>query len=448
MASTTLPLIVRPTSDDALARRIAEGDEAAFALLYQRYRSRIERYCRSIVHHDEDALDAAQNTLVKALVAIRAGRQAPTVVPWLFHIARNEAITVLRGRKPQSELLESLADHRGEPAGQAMLREELAATVESVRALSDRSREALILREVAGLRYDQVAAALGVSSGAARQAVHEARRSLLADREGRDEACDVIRAALEERDGRRRNTRTVRAHLRCCGACRAWRDDHMAITSRRLAFLPGAQVSAAGGLSSWLAGVLGSGATGGAAVTGLGINAKVLASVAVVALSVTPAAEHEIAKPITHPAPAPVHHARRAAPAAVSHSAARPVAAVARPVQRVAVHRRDVVFTRHTARPRAAAAPQPREQPTHHTGRQSGWDQGQQQPQQSGDGASQPRNDSGDGGYRGDGYGGRRDGGYRQPAPQQPTQPQPQPQQQLAPAPAPVPAPAQPAATP
>src|SRR3954452_1608402 len=78
MATTTLPVLRHVSSDDALARRIADGDEIAFSVLYQRYRTRIERYIRSIVRHDEDALDAAQNTLVKALIAIRAGRQAPT----------------------------------------------------------------------------------------------------------------------------------------------------------------------------------------------------------------------------------------------------------------------------------------------------------------------------------------------------------------------------------
>jgi RNA polymerase sigma factor (sigma-70 family) len=445
MASATLPLIVRPSSDDALARRIAEGDEAAFAILYQRYRTRIERYCRSIVRHDEDALDAAQNTLVKALVAIRAGRQAPTVVPWLFHIARNEAISVLRGRRPQSELLESLTDRRDEPAGQALLREELRATVDSVRALSDRSREALILREVAGLRYEQVADALGVSSGAARQAVHEARRTLLADRAGRDEACEVIRAALEERDGRRRNTRTVRAHLRSCGPCRAWRDDHAAIAGRRMLAVPGA----AGGLSSWLAGLLGTGATGGATVAGIGVNAKVLASVAVVALSVTPAAEHALARPIVHVAP--VHHARHAtahAPAAF-HPAARPVAAVARSVERVAaarVHHRLFV---HGVRPRAV------QQPVRHPQRRDNGGQGTdyQQVRHRGDG-QRPRDDGRDGDRsRGDDG----SGGQARPREQQPPQPdepaaeqpqqqpdvQPLTQQQPQPEPQPAPPPPQ-----
>ena len=332
MTTATMP-------DDALAARIADGDEVAFSILYQRYRVRIERYCRSIVRHDEDALDAAQNTLVKALIAIRAGRQAPTVVPWLFHIARNEAITVLRGRRPQSELGEWLPDLRRGPAAEAIAREELRATIDSVRALSDRSREALILREVAGMGYDELAAALGVTPGAARQAVHEARRSLLAERTGRDEECAVIRVALAERDGRRRNTRVVRAHLRGCDACRAWRADETAGAGRRLAALPGA--SAAGGLSSWLAGLLGSSASGGVAI---GVNAKVLASLAVLAVGVAPSTERELPAPIAVPKPRPAAHVAAIHTAVAGKAVARvvppvrrrlvPVAAAPLPVRR------------------------------------------------------------------------------------------------------------------
>src|SRR3954447_26898512 len=354
MATTTLPVLRHVSSDDALARRIADGDEIAFSILYQRYRVRIERYCRSIVRHDEDALDAAQNTLVKALIAIRAGRQAPTVVPWLFHIARNEAITVLRGRRPQSELFNSLPDCRHEPAREALVREELRATIDSVRALSDRSREALILREVGGLRYEQVAQALGLTPGAARQAVHEARRALAADRDGRDEDCAVIRTALGDRDGRRRNTRTVRAHLRGCGACRAWRDDHVTVTGRRLAALPGASVSTAGGVSSWLAGLLGGSTTAGtgAAVGGtIGVNVKVLASLAVLAVGVAPATEREIAKPLaakrTAPAPVHHHHAQPAAVVSLAKPAAGAAAHVAPVVRSTAPRMHLVVVQRH-----------------------------------------------------------------------------------------------------
>jgi RNA polymerase sigma factor (sigma-70 family) len=334
-----------------LARRIANGDELAFSVLYQRYRVRIERYCRSIVRHDEDALDAAQNTLVKALIAIRDGRQAPTIVPWLFHIARNEAITVLRGRRSQSELVETLPDPRHGPAGEAMMREELRATIDSVRALSDRSRDALILREVAGLRYDQVGQALDVTPGAARQAVHEARRALAADRMGRDEDCAVIRAALGDRDGRRRSTRTVRAHLRGCGACREWQADTTRISGRRFAALPG-QVSV-GGLPSWLAGLFGTGATGGAVLTGsVGINIKVLTSLAVLAVGVAPATEREIARPVV----APRHEAAAAAkPAATNPAAAKP--AVAHPAATRAAS--PIAAPRHatTTRERGARAP-------------------------------------------------------------------------------------------
>jgi DNA-directed RNA polymerase specialized sigma24 family protein len=87
-------------SDEALARRAGDGDDEAFAVLYGRYAPRLEAYCRAIVRHDEDARDAVQTTMTNALVALRRRDREIVVRPWLFRIAHNEAVTVLRRRRP------------------------------------------------------------------------------------------------------------------------------------------------------------------------------------------------------------------------------------------------------------------------------------------------------------------------------------------------------------
>jgi hypothetical protein len=58
-------------SDETLARRASGGDDEAFGALYERYHRPLELYCRSIVRHHEDARDAAQSAMAKALVALR-----------------------------------------------------------------------------------------------------------------------------------------------------------------------------------------------------------------------------------------------------------------------------------------------------------------------------------------------------------------------------------------
>ena len=277
----SVTVLQRVAADELLARRAARGDDAAFATLYERYQRRIEAYCRSILRHEEDARDAAQNAMTKALQALR--REAPRTAlrPWLFRIAHNEAISLLRTRRPQVELAETLEDRDRDPADTFLVREEVAATLGGVRDLPPRAREALLLREVVDLSYDEVGNVLGVSPGAARQAVFEARTALLADRAGRHESCLSIRQELSFRDGRHRPTRKARGHLRGCGSCRAW---NQAQVSRRRRLCVAPAIPAATGLLSWLGGVAGGGAGGGV---------KVAAALTVAATAV-PIAAHDV----------------------------------------------------------------------------------------------------------------------------------------------------------
>ena len=90
---------LRLLGDDRLARRAAEGDGQAFAALYQRHHQALYRYCRAILGNPEDAADALQNTMTAALRALPGERREIHVKPWLFRIAHNESITLLRRRR-------------------------------------------------------------------------------------------------------------------------------------------------------------------------------------------------------------------------------------------------------------------------------------------------------------------------------------------------------------
>ena len=232
-------------SDEALARRAGEGDDDAFAVLYGRYAPRLEAYCRSIVRHEEDARDAVQTTMTKALVALRHRDREIVVRPWLFRIAHNEAVTVLRRRRPAAELSDLVPDGGLDPHGRVVLREEIGATLDCIRALPDRLAHPLVLREMSGLSYDEVGAVLGEPPEVARKAVFEARSALAIDRAALAEDCSTIRATLSDGDGRRRRARRVRSHLRACRACSEW-DTARRERRRRLAALPFGAVPAGG----------------------------------------------------------------------------------------------------------------------------------------------------------------------------------------------------------
>lgn len=222
VVGVVLLLPPRMSSDDRLARLAAGGRDDAFGALYERHRPALFAYSRAILRDDDDARDAVQNAALKALTAL--GRSDAPAVPraWLFRIVHNEAISIIRRRRPHDELGDADGVAIGGPLDDVLAREPLAELVTELHALPDRQRRALLLRELAGLGYDEIAEAAGMTAGAARQAVHEARRALAEQQEGRDAACDDIRDALVDGDGRTRQRRAVRAHLRGCDGCRTF----------------------------------------------------------------------------------------------------------------------------------------------------------------------------------------------------------------------------------
>jgi RNA polymerase sigma factor (sigma-70 family) len=211
--------LLRPLGDERLAHLVAAGHDPAFATLYDRYRDVLVRYCRSLLRDEQDALDAFQSTMLNALRALREDRRNAPVRPWLFRIAHNESITVLR-RRPA---LDPLDERRPAPAADvhrvAEEREALARLLADLGHLTAHQREALVLRELAGLGYEELAEALGTSPLAARQAVFAARVALRNQHEGREMPCEAVQRRLADGDRRAARGGAMRAHLRACHDC-------------------------------------------------------------------------------------------------------------------------------------------------------------------------------------------------------------------------------------
>jgi RNA polymerase sigma factor (sigma-70 family) len=158
----------------ALAR---SGSDAAFAQIALRYRRSLLRHCRSVLR-DERAEDAVQQTLVRALIALRSGAEVRELSPWLHRIARNAALDEVRARGfDHVELNDELADVRStdEVERRARFRD----AVSAIAALPDRQRSAVV-RTAGGESPAEIAVGLGISETAARQLLHRARVSLRA----------------------------------------------------------------------------------------------------------------------------------------------------------------------------------------------------------------------------------------------------------------------------
>jgi RNA polymerase sigma factor (sigma-70 family) len=281
----------RLLSDERLTQRAVGGDERAFAAIFRRYHQSLFRFSLAIVGNPDDASEALQNTMIKVLRALPGEQRKIDLKPWLYRIAHNESIDLLRRRRETRQLdVEQVAPGYG-LAEDAAARERLRRLITDLKDLPERQREVLVMRELAGLDFEEIGTALGTSGAVARQTLYEARQSLRQMEEGREMSCAAVTRALSDGDGRVTRRRDVRAHLRSCARCHAFGEEIKSRQRDLAALSPLPAVAAAGMLQGLVGGssAAGSGGLaatlgGGAAKTiGASAAAKGVATVAVVA---------------------------------------------------------------------------------------------------------------------------------------------------------------------
>ncbi|MGC9219860.1 MAG: sigma-70 family RNA polymerase sigma factor [Solirubrobacteraceae bacterium] len=335
--SWPVSLPARLLSDERLARAIGSGSQSAFTTLFSRYHQPLYRYCRSLVGRDEDAQDVLQTTFTKALVALRAAQRDAPLRPWLYRIAHNESVSLLRTRREHTEIPPEI-EALGGVQQSAELRERLATLVRDLQELPERQRAALVMREFSGLSHQEIAQAQQTSVASVKQSILEARRSLAESAEGRAMSCERVQQIISDADGRSLRSRRVRAHLRNCSSCAAFKD---AMPQRRAAMMALWPILPATGAATLLGRLTGTGTSHGAG-TGLaagsaakGVGTAVSIKTAVAGVAVIAAAgaglaavKHHFAShgrtPAVHQLSAPSHLAQ--SPQADPPPASRPLA--------------------------------------------------------------------------------------------------------------------------
>ncbi|MDX6609765.1 MAG: hypothetical protein QOF85_1690 [Solirubrobacterales bacterium] len=167
---------LRTQPDRRLVTLVRGGYENAFEEIVRRYGKPLTRYAAAIV--GGRAEDITQDAFSKALLALRRDGAEIELRPWLFRIVRNTALNELRDRPPSAEALADAIASGSNPAEELERREELADLMRRLQSLPDPQRAAIVMRELEGLSHEEIATALGLSGGAARQAIYRARRSL------------------------------------------------------------------------------------------------------------------------------------------------------------------------------------------------------------------------------------------------------------------------------
>jgi len=253
-------------NDRRLARRAARGDSDAFAAIFRRYEQDLYRYCVAILGDEQDAQDALQNTMVKALRALPGEQRQIELKPWLYRVAHNESIELRRRARPTAPLAAEMPAPGASPEQRAADRRRLSDLLADIGELPERHRGVLVMRELAGLDFEEIAAALDTSPGAARQVLYEARRSLQQMSDGREMTCDAVTLLLSDRDGRVARRRDVRAHLRDCPECRRFAEGIPSRSETLAGIAPLPAIAAAAIAKGALAGSASGGAAGSGAV--------------------------------------------------------------------------------------------------------------------------------------------------------------------------------------
>ena len=172
--------------------RVLAGDESAYEPLVTENQTKVFRLALRILKNETDAEDAAQEAFLKAYTSLADFRGDSRFSVWLYRLTNNICIDMLRKNKRAVVVSLQTEDENGEETELAIPDEryspewlcERAADRDAVRAalaaLPDDCREILALRESAGLRYDEIAAALSLEVGTVKSRLNRARKKLCA----------------------------------------------------------------------------------------------------------------------------------------------------------------------------------------------------------------------------------------------------------------------------
>ena len=170
-----------PLDDTTLAVRAGEGDVDAFEELVVRYQGQVYRLALRMLASPAEAEDVTQDAFLAAWRGLPTLREQAAFAGWLYRLAVNRCLNVLRARRPVAELdPATLRSTRLEeqPEAAAESGAEVAALGEALQLLTPQQRACWILRELNGCSYEEIARITGTTAGAVRGRIARSRAAL------------------------------------------------------------------------------------------------------------------------------------------------------------------------------------------------------------------------------------------------------------------------------
>jgi len=152
-------LIFREVEDRDLVLQARRGNVEAYNRLVTRWEKRVFNYLLKLTGNREDALDLSQEAFLKAYQSLGKLADAGRFAPWLFRIAHNEAYSLLRRRKPETE--PSDQPPPSSPGSRMLPVETSLAVANALQRLSEEQREAVVLKVYQGFKFEEMSEILG-----------------------------------------------------------------------------------------------------------------------------------------------------------------------------------------------------------------------------------------------------------------------------------------------
>ena len=176
------------TYEKELIKKASKGDDAAFEALAEKYRNLIYRFCLIQLKSRENALDVSQNVLIKIWKSISLFRFESSFSTWVYSITRNAVNDFIRREKRRSEFSADEIGNEGdaktpvserETPHEAVLKKERSEILRNaIYSLSNEHQDVIILRDIEGYSYSEIASILSENEGTVKSRINRARKAL------------------------------------------------------------------------------------------------------------------------------------------------------------------------------------------------------------------------------------------------------------------------------
>ena len=180
---------MNPAEEQKVIQRVLGGDQSAFEALFLANQKNVYNLALKITANEDDALDISQEAFLKAYAQLGSFRGESRFSVWMYRMTHNLCIDFLR-KKSRAKVVSltyeddddvgelEIPDLRSLPENDTIRRELRGTIDESIGELSPKHREILMMREITGLSYEEIGAALGISEGTVKSRLARARQNL------------------------------------------------------------------------------------------------------------------------------------------------------------------------------------------------------------------------------------------------------------------------------